>query len=408
LDSLRSVSRSDFLSIDTTMRTLQNRYNLLALGIALGALFSVGNGLMVRHGITSPTPCSNLFGNMIRSTTTTTCNARYRLPYEDEDDNVYRGDELCRQISTDRPTLTFTDVIRPQVGPSKPKIVVLGASGRIGRLVVRELLESNGLDITIVAFVRNYDKAIKVFSDDLLALALAGAKGPKLQIVEGDLVPLEELPGGFDEEEAIFLEQASSSSSSFDGNSVTLPDVNEALEDAIKGCSTVISCVGSVRPTNLFSDFIARPFWRILRADVSRWCKDARHPFYVNYVSTRKALGYAEREQLRREAAVTALAEADESDEDIVVVPKIRFIRISDLCVAHQPWDFVPLITNAFQSMVFRYQEMAEQLLEQSILETVILRPGDLVDEERVSYCQCMAAFDNVHFLSLIIICEIV
>ena len=88
---------------------------------------------------------------------------------------------------------------------------------------------------------------------------------------------------------------------------------------------------------------------------------------------------------MRREAAAAVLAEESEEDDDNNnVVPRIRFIRISDLCVGFKPFHFVPLVTNIIQSVVFRYQEMTEQLLDQSTaVETVILRPGDLTDDER-------------------------
>lgn len=313
--------------------------------------------------------------------------------YSGDEDEEEDG-ERARQKSVDRPTSTMLDVIGPNVAPSQPKIVVLGATGKIGRLVVRQLLEMPSIDMTVVALVRDADKAIRVLSDDYV-VAKRNKGGPKLQIVQGDLVPPEELPGFVEhtEEEIIWREKAQTAADYF-GNHVKeydnredLPDVNEALEDAIKDCTTVISCVGSVRPTNLWTDVMARPLSRLLRPDVSKWCKDGRHPFYVHYASTRKALGYAEREQLRREAAAIALAEADGVDlDDMIQVPKIRFIRISDLCVGHKPWHFVPLVTNIIQSVVFRYQEMAEELLDRSVhVETIVLRPGDLVDEERVS-----------------------
>jgi hypothetical protein len=169
-------------------------------------------------------------------------------------------------------------------------------------------------------------------------------------------------------------------------NRELLPDINESLEDSIRDATTIISCVGGVRRTNLWTDILARPIVRLLKADVSTWCRDGTHPYYVHYASTRKALGYAEREQLRREAAATAFAEAEGIDMEEIFVPKIRFIRISDLCVSHNPWDIVPLVTNIIHSVVFRYQEMAERILEESnVVETVILRPGDLVDDERDS-----------------------
>jgi hypothetical protein len=298
----------------------------------------------------------------------------------------------------DRPTQTSFESLGPKSIPSKPKIVVLGATGKIGRQVVKQLLELKGVDMTVVAFVRDYDKAIKVLYDDHLVppggdVSYGSKRGPKLQIVEGNLVPPEELPGYVvedTEDEQLWKEKAESASKFYGtkmkdyDNREMLPDINEALEEAIRDATTIISCVGSLRPTNLWTDVLSRPFVRLLKADVSGWCQDANHPYYVHYASTRKALGYAEREQRRREAAAITLAEAEGLDLNEIYVPKIRFIRISDLCVGHNPWDIVPLGTNIFQSVVFRYQEMAERILqESSAVETVILRPGDLVDDER-------------------------
>ena len=349
--------------------------------------------LSLASRVRKPTSCSK----RKKERSATQLDVRYRKSYHDDNDEEERAyDGRARQRSTDRPTQTTLDVIGPPIIPAKPKIVVLGASGRIGRLVVKQLLEMKSVDMTIVALVRDYDKAVKVLYDDgEFAAARSSKKGPKLQIVQGDLVPPEDLPGfaGYDpDEEEVWLAKAESASKFYDGTTVKdydnrddLPDINESLEYAIKHSTTIISCVGSVRPTNIWTDVLARPFTRLLRPDVSRWCNDNRHPYYVHYASTRKALGYAEREQLRREAAAEAIEEERMSDEKISV-PKIRFIRISDLCVSQKPWDFVPLLTNIMRSVVFRYQEMAEQLLDQSALvETVVLRPGDLVDEERVS-----------------------
>jgi hypothetical protein len=347
-----------------------------------------------------------------------------------------------------------------------------------GRLVVRQLLESN-LDATIVAFVRDYDKvrtmivpscykvgskrcvlplkgvykrysdvflfstvhlekkAIRVLYDDMVVLKRNNKKhvGPKLQIVEGNLVPPQELPGYNDDDQVQrqqddddewmkraqsaaafygksiedFNDDGASSSSSINRNSDSSSSTGSSsgdessLQEAIRGCTTIISCVGSVRPTNLWTDILARPVIRLWQHDVSRWCTDARHPYYVAYATTRKALELAEREQLRREMAVAAAAitaENNESDHHDAsnaaamlrhssrdknqIPPRIRFIRISDLCVAQKPWQFIPVLTNMFHSMVFRYQDMAERLLESSaLIDTVVLRPGDLVDDER-------------------------
>lgn len=322
----------------------------------------------------------------------------------------------------DRPTQTRPERPRPDLEPVKPKIVVLGASGKIGRLVVRQLLERSSLDATIVAFVRDYDKACRVLYDDLLVGSHSTStigrrrRGPRLQIVHGDLVPPEDLPAGStkatkeQEEEDLALTKKAESMAAFYGRKVseyiTVPEEGdvavdtEALQEAIRDCTTIISCVGTVRPTNLWTDFLSRPLWRILRKDVSGWCQDPRHPFYVHYRATRKILHFAEREQLRRQAAA-ALVARDNTDDDgdesskktestsaktqkTLTNSRIRFIRISDLCVSQAPWRLVPVLTNILHSMVFRYQDMAERVLESSsLIETINIRPGDLVDEER-------------------------
>ncbi|GAX13417.1 hypothetical protein FisN_34Lh016 [Fistulifera solaris] len=290
----------------------------------------------------------------------------------------------------DIPTETMAALPEPAVMPSQPKIVVLGATGKIGRLVVRQLLETNG-EATIVAVVHDYDKACRVLYDDLITVNKK--KQPALQIVEANLVPPEELPGYRDtdeeeEEEEEWRKRASSAAAFYgtsiqDYNNQHAYPADEVLEDAIRGCTAIISCVGSVRPTNLWTDFLL--LWRVWRKDVSAWCSDARHPYYVHYRSTRKALALAEKEQLRRQSLQT-LQEDDtlKRKTDNKVPSRIRFVRISDLCLQQQPWHFVPLLTNIMHSMVFRYQDMTEQLLQScNLIDTIILRPGDLSDDER-------------------------
>lgn len=118
--------------------------------------------------------------------------------------------------------------------------------------------------------------------------------------------------------------------------------------------------------------------------------------YRLDYCTTRKVVGYAEKEQIKREAAVLTLAEDDEEtqkknsqtnedDEPILpTVPKIRFIRISDLSVVYHAWHLVPVLANSFRSLIFRYHELSEQVLEEStLLDTITIRPGDVVDEER-------------------------
>ena len=300
-----------------------------------------------------------------------------------------------RQPERERPTKALEELISLDNPSGSPKIVVLGASGRVGRRVVQKLLEMDDDNMLVVGFVRSYDKAIHVLYDDLVLAR--PKKGPRLQIVEGDLVPIEELPAssysGVDEEEEEDWRARAKSASSFFGtkmkdydNRHLLPDINEVLEEAIRDASIIISCVGDVRKTNLWKDAIQRPFVRLLGQDVSRWCSDRTHPYFVHFSTTRKALGYAEREQIRREASLKASAEAQGMDTTDLHVPRLRFVRISDNSVSQPPWQFIPLVTNMLHSMVFKYQEMAENLLLQSsLVDSVIIRPGDLVDDERVS-----------------------
>ena len=179
--------------------------------------------------------------------------ASQRRRFRDEDFSAGREYDDLVQRSTDRPTQTKFDDLGPKLSPDKPKIVVLGASGKIGRLVVKQLLEIGSEDMTILAYVRDYQKALNVLYDDLIP---AKNNGPTLQIVNGDLVPKYELPcyGGEEEdleEEKIWLEKATSSASFYKTNITSydnrefLPDANEALEDAIKDCTCVIRYVDS-------------------------------------------------------------------------------------------------------------------------------------------------------------------
>ena len=164
---------------------------------------------------------------------------------------------------------TFTPGAPQQQGGDAAEVTLM-----IGRLIVRQLLDSN-LDATIVAIVRDYDKACRVLYDDILVVK-SRQKGPKLQIVLGDLIPPEELPAYKDDEKRAWLKRATSAAKLYrtdvtdydnrdEGND---PEPDEGLAEAIRGC-TIISCVGSVRPTNLWTDFLARPVWRLMRKDVS-------------------------------------------------------------------------------------------------------------------------------------------
>jgi hypothetical protein len=245
--------------------------------------------------------------------------------------------------------------------------------------------------------------------------------GPTLQLVVGNLVPPQEVFGYIPQyngnENA---EKAAYTAAQFYGESTEnylkqesedaelAPNPNQALMNAIEDATAIISSVGTVRVTWPFADYLWFP-WRIFRSPKD-WCKDPRHPYYVNYHVMKKVLSLAEAEQLRRDSMHNKLLKeqeeikkealkrgllydptiksADNLSNENTVRDRIKIIRISDLCVAHPAWSFVSVLTNIVRSVVFQSQDMAEILLEQSeLVDTVTLRPGDLCDENRVRLC---------------------
>jgi hypothetical protein len=312
-----------------------------------------------------------------------------------------------RSTAVDKPPVTETAAPLPELEkvPVNHKIVVLGATGKVGRLVVQHLLESSPDGSVIVAVVRDYDKACCVLYDDLIVLKQMNSKGPRLQIVTANLVSRSDLPAKYnfvdDKQEEIDEEwrKRAEAAAQFYGNEVNDYDDGRlaeddntlALQQALEGCTAVVSCVGAIRTTKPWLDW-----WltRLLSKDVRGWCMDANHPFYTQYSTTRKILQMVEREQEKRNLLFQAQDESDAQVENADLIRRrrdknapprrIRFIRLSDLAVAQKPWALVPVLTNAIRSMVFRYHEMADDLLRKSsIVDTVIVRAGDLVDEER-------------------------
>ncbi|GKZ01446.1 hypothetical protein MPSEU_001095300 [Mayamaea pseudoterrestris] len=322
---------------------------------------------------------------------------------EDDDSESSLIPQREPQRVAERPTDTLTERPRPKVyePPRRKKIVVLGASGKIGRLVVRHLLDSS-IDATIVAYCRDYDKACRVLFDDLIAVKTTtrADSGPTLQIVQGELVQPGRQQSAMDVTSFVstfYNESLQQDDAVFDSCS---NHPLHSLASAMRGASVVISCVGAIRPTNLWKDLLERPLWRLLRPNVDKWCRDTRHPYYVHYESTRIVLQLAEQEERERRrrieleqtadttvAATPAKAFADEAlsqhrkqNQPAHQQERLRFVRISDLSVARAPWHLVPLFTNMLHSMVLRYQEMAEQTMHASPwVETIVLRPGDLV-----------------------------
>ena len=373
-----------------------------------------------------------------------------------------------------------------QIQPS-PKIVLFGATGKIGRRILKKLL-SAPLDIEIVAFVRNPSRLEEVLyhEEDLVLGNLIDKEkksGAKLTVVVGDVVADTDVYQGKFEtgRETEVLDEwvaraqdffrvkgwnnnnnnnNNNSNSTSGGASVSgaiihslqeddqiKEDVriieagDEALQEAVSGATIIISCLSSLRYSNLWTDYLKVPLLRVFRQDASKWCVDNTHPYYINYLSTKKILEVAEREQVKRDAynefererllleeqierGRKMIMDGEEEEEgfeseiaaglrkkrgtrqrqqhlvageDAVDLPKygitpsstdrIKFIRISHSMVGRNPFRLVSILTNVLRSQVTRFEFLGEQLLSKSrLIDTIILRPGEEVtDIERDS-----------------------
>lgn len=381
------------------------------------------------------------------------------------------------------PTFTQKEPSAYGVIPPRPKIVVFGASGRLGRRIVKRLLSSN-VDMDVIAFVRDAKKLDRVLYDEedfVMTNAIEGGMddnngsndggvkkrgggGPKLQVVVGDVVSKRDVyRGRFETDNEtkvldVWVDQAkryfankgwkydnsTSEINSFEDDEKVANDIDvlesggeEALRDVISGSTVLISCLGTFRPSNLWTDYIRVPILRVFRRNASKWCSDPRHPYYVNYLSTKKILEEAENEQKRRDAfaefekerlmmeeqmrrrgrrsvdeeegfeseiaaglrkkrsaGLSDLQNVNGNGEAAVSLPenglrptssdRIKFIRVSNLMVGHNPFRIWNVITNVLWSQLSRFEEMGEMMMESSkLVDTIVLRPGEMTDDER-------------------------
>ena len=140
-------------------------------------------------------------------------------------------------------------------------VLVVGATGRVGRLVVQELM---GKDIPVRALVRDREKARSVFGTS------TSLEYPKLDVIEADL-------------------------SLYDEN-------EEVLDKAVDGCDSIISVMGVVRFANFF-DFLP---WRIFRQDVSGWA-GRNHPYFGDYLGNKFLIQLAGKHNAKRFVRLTGL-----------------------------------------------------------------------------------------------------
>jgi nucleoside-diphosphate-sugar epimerase len=198
---------------------------------------------------------------------------------------------------------------------SKP-ILVVGATGKVGRKVVQQLLD---MELPVRAMVRNHDKARELFSDVLSS----NGDRKELQLVVCDLGTAN----------------------------------RESLESAVSGCEAIISVSGAMRFSKL-ADFLP---WRVFEEDASKWCSDKSHPFYVNLQAQKTLIDLATEYKCS------------------------RFVRLTGLSSGFSPFNPVSMIFSSVLSLTSRYHFLCEQYLRNSDLPYLILRPGGLAEEDRVS-----------------------
>ena len=207
---------------------------------------------------------------------------------------------------------------------NKP-ILVVGATGRVGRLVVQQLLSQNQ---HIRALVRDGDKAQKLFGtsddDDSSKDDSNDDHFKKLQIVVADISRYDDLYA-------------------------------KELEEAVKGCSAIISVSGAVRISKV-TDFLP---WRIFSRNVSSWTTNRDHPYYANYKGQLYLLDLAEKYNIS------------------------RFVRLTGLGLSLSAFNPFTILFNTLLSFNNRWGVLCEQAIIKSKIPHVILRPGGLINDLR-------------------------
>jgi hypothetical protein len=211
------------------------------------------------------------------------------------------------------PSTRLYDSKDEKAEPSFKPTLVVGATGRVGRIIVRTLLEQSK---PVRALVRDVSKAREVFGDN-----------PNLELV---VVP----------DLGLYREYS------------------RELEKAVDGCEAVISVSGTVRFSKI-TDFMLP--WRFLRTDVSSWA-DSSHPYFCNYKAQCFLVDLAEKYNVK------------------------RFVRLTGLSTGYSIFNPVTVIFSSLLSLTTRYHFLCEKYLHNSRVPHVIVRPGALMDGERVSY----------------------
>jgi hypothetical protein len=155
---------------------------------------------------------------------------------------------------------TALDTASSETTASPLPVLVVGATGRVGRRVVQQLLAQNR---PVRALVRNPAKAQKYFGTS------ASLVYPQLEIIVADVSRYE--------------------------------DYEEVLDRAVQGCQSIISVMGVVRFSRIL-DFVP---WRIFRIKAT-WA-DRDHPYYGNYLAQKRLIELAGKHNVQRFVRLTGL-----------------------------------------------------------------------------------------------------
>lgn len=228
---------------------------------------------------------------------------------------------------TSKPSSLFASAADAGRGP----VLVVGATGKVGRRVVSQLLSPSSSTKTtpprpVRALVRNTTKANELFDFQSTSYGSTSTASPSdLELIHCDL-------------------------SIYDD-----PQTVEILNKAIQGCDAIISVSGTFRFSKL-SDFLP---WRLFQHDASKWCTDRTHPYYVNYMAQKLLVELAEKHNVK------------------------RMVRLTGLSVGFSPFNPVSALFSGLLSMTSRYHFLAEECFRNSKVQSIILRPGGLAEEER-------------------------
>jgi len=215
--------------------------------------------------------------------------------------------------------LALSAAFKPSPTPaSLPTTIVTGSTGRVGRLVVSRLLQTEATNV--VALARSAEKVKECFTDKEM-------NSGRLNIVLGDL-------------------------------SASSPDCLAACFDRSLSLSpsknvNVIAVHGTVRSTK-FTDIFPILLFRKSNAAPSR---DSTHPYRVNYDATRR---------------IIALARSYETTG--------RIVRLTGLSTGLSPFNPVSMLFNLLLSQSGKFHSLSEQALLSSGVPCTILRPGGLSD----------------------------